>query len=300
MLLLVACAPTLGRGSGDAGALIAVASEVRRDFGYPLITAVRVAFAKSDGGWAGFPDPSYSHSTSEGPRTETPLPKAGRWAVCFDGRRVGNVSTILAPDLGAIALSNVHQPAPGERIPFHGKPSRDFVGGLADRVHRPVVLTDPASCGDPDKWKPSPVPPSVVAAVMPAFREAVKGVHGCDAEGKSTGPYNFPGSEVAAEKSYASARGERIITLTLRARLEITGGCNDGPLDDQWLPHTFAILANGTIRHLGSSMALIDAGDYDHDGHSELVFAFAKDDYDGYTLFWDGFERSVTYGWIYH
>lgn len=141
---------------------------------------------------------------------------------------------------------------------------------------------------------------SETATVLAAFREAVQGVHGCDAEGKSTGPYDFAASDVVVGKSYASGRGERIVTLRLRDPAEITGGCNDGPLDDQWLPHTFAVLSNGKVRHLGSSMTLIDAGDYDGDGRSELVFAFAKYDYDGYTLFSNGFERSVSYGWIYH
>lgn len=267
-------APAASRRDTHAGvqaATVAIASETRRDFGLPVLTAVRVAFSRSDGAWRGYPDPRSRHATSEGPRTDLPLPATVRWDACFDGRRVGKVRTVLAPNLGAIALANVHQPAAGEQVPFQGKATPAFGGWLGEPVRRPLVLTFPGSCGDPERWKPTPVPRPVLASVLLAFREAVKGVHGCDADGASTGLFDFAASDVVVGKSYASGLGDRIVTLTLRQRPEVIGGCDDGPRDDPWLPRTFAVLANGTVRHLGSAMTLVDAGDYDGDGRSELV-----------------------------
>jgi hypothetical protein len=39
-------------------------------------------------------------------------------------------------------------------------------------------------------------------------------------------------------------------------------------------------------------MTVIDAGGYDGDGRSELVVMFQRYDHDGYTLFFDKFDRS--------
>ena len=54
------------------------------------------------------------------------------------------------------------------------------------------------------------------------------------------------------------------------------------------------------MRFLGSRMWLVDAGDYDNDGKSELVFSI--DDYNrgGYRLFYDDFSRSAKFEFGYH
>jgi hypothetical protein len=47
-------------------------------------------------------------------------------------------------------------------------------------------------------------------------------------------------------------------------------------------------------------MWLVDAGDYDNDGRSELVFSI--DDYDlgGYRLFYDHFKKESVFEFSYH
>jgi hypothetical protein len=47
-------------------------------------------------------------------------------------------------------------------------------------------------------------------------------------------------------------------------------------------------------------MALIDAGDYDGDGKSELVFALSGYNYGGYQIFYDGLKKSATFDFSYH
>jgi hypothetical protein len=41
------------------------------------------------------------------------------------------------------------------------------------------------------------------------------------------------------------------------------------------------------------------AGDYDHDGHSEVLFMKSSYDRDGYVLFSDNFEHSTEFSWAY-
>lgn len=279
--------------------LVAVASETRRHRGDPPITVVRVAFAKDRDGWRAFPDSSYAHEANEGPRTSVPRPRAARWNVCLDGRRRDRVSTQAAGDLGAVAIADVHTLAPGERTPLFGKKTTAFSGWMDTPVRRPLILVSSDACTDPDKWKPQPFPAAQLDRVLTAFRAAVRGISGCDAEGRGAGTYDFPPSEVIVGPSHASRTGDRLVTLTVRRIKEVLGSC-DGPLGEAWSPHTFAVLADGTVRHLGSSLLLLDSGDYDGDGRSELVFHFGRYDYDGYTMLSNRFEASVTFGWIYH
>jgi hypothetical protein len=47
-------------------------------------------------------------------------------------------------------------------------------------------------------------------------------------------------------------------------------------------------------------MWLVDAGDYDNDGKSELVFSIDRDNRGGYELFYDTLRRHVTFEFNYH
>lgn len=44
--------------------------------------------------------------------------------------------------------------------------------------------------------------------------------------------------------------------------------------------------------HVGSSMKLLDAGDYDGDGRSEVLFWIERYNNDGYALYWNDSDRS--------
>ena len=68
----------------------------------------------------------------------------------------------------------------------------------------------------------------------------------------------------------------------------------------EWGPHWFIVDRSGAAKFLGSDLLLVDAGDYDGDGRTELVFRKSGYDYDGYVLFFDGFARSAEFGWSYH
>jgi hypothetical protein len=50
----------------------------------------------------------------------------------------------------------------------------------------------------------------------------------------------------------------------------------------------------------GNELLLIDAGDYDGNGRSELVFRKSSYDYDGYVIYFDDFAKSAEFGWTYH
>jgi len=67
-------------------------------------------------------------------------------------------------------------------------------------------------------------------------------------------------------------------------------------IDDAW----FAVGVDKSVQYLDSGMWLVDAGDYDNDGKSELVFAIDRYNRGGYELFYDDFKQHSTFEFSYH
>jgi hypothetical protein len=67
-------------------------------------------------------------------------------------------------------------------------------------------------------------------------------------------------------------------------------------LADQW----FVLDPKREIKILDDGMELVDAGDYDGDGKSELVFSIDRYDRGGYELFYDDFRKRVVFAFSYH
>jgi hypothetical protein len=64
----------------------------------------------------------------------------------------------------------------------------------------------------------------------------------------------------------------------------------------QW----FAATPRGEPIFPGQGMWLVDAGDYDNDGRSELVFAIDRANEGGYELFYDDFKKHAVFQFYYH
>jgi hypothetical protein len=59
-------------------------------------------------------------------------------------------------------------------------------------------------------------------------------------------------------------------------------------------------MPDGQTTFLGNGMQLVDAGDYDNDGKSELVFAIDRANEGGYELYYDDFKRHAVFQFSYH
>jgi hypothetical protein len=71
-------------------------------------------------------------------------------------------------------------------------------------------------------------------------------------------------------------------------------------LKSEWADQVFYVNEQGTITFLGAELKLLDAGDYDGEGRSAVIFKLQSYDKDGYVLFYDGFRRKASFTWIYH
>jgi hypothetical protein len=69
-------------------------------------------------------------------------------------------------------------------------------------------------------------------------------------------------------KAYRSARGDVLLELG------VSHTCNPGGPGEEWEEPVWFLLHDGTAKYIGKSLTLVDAGDYDRDGTSEVVFQY--------------------------
>jgi hypothetical protein len=245
---------------------------------------IRVAFEKTESGW----------------QTVTPssLPHRVKWTVAFDGKNLGS----LEGQTGSESLTWVQTIlAPGSSIPTVGAPSQDFTGLIAagpGKVRRPLVLVSKPYFRDPDGWKRlAKLPPATASLVRSAFRRDFPRVDRCKDEEVVERNWKYPNSALKLLVVYRSNKKSFLVEVRLDA-----GNCGyvddpNAPQSDPW----FFMSSDGIVRRIGSFMSLLDAGDYDNEGKSELVFFLSQpEDTDGFVLFDSGLQKQASFTWTYH
>jgi hypothetical protein len=156
------------------------------------------------------------------------------------------------------------------------------------------VLVTPANFRDPDKWTAFSPAASVRDRLFREFKKVAGSADRCPKDPEKSIPFAYTAANVVVDAAYRDRAGRVLIALQLDARLN---SC-DGLPGDEWSAHWF-LLDNG-IHVLGVSLELVDAGDYDADGKSEVLFWSSGYNEDGYVLFYDGFARHEDFFWSYH
>jgi hypothetical protein len=222
------------------------------------------------------------------------------WTVAFDGTNLGTVRTIdPKQDIKyewAFVRDRLLMPAPGQALPK--KPNRNH---RFDRVcsytpDRPLVLLTEPNVADPDGWKPIAPTAGMRDSLFAPFHSLVDSVWICpNGEDKPGRLLNYRARDLVIDAAYRNNRGRVIVGVYVNRRYISCGA----PAADEWDTHWYLMSDKPT--YLGSGLALVDAGDYDADGRSELLFAFTTgDNDDGYTLFADDFRTRVDVRWTYH
>jgi hypothetical protein len=195
-------------------------------------------------------------------------------------------------------LTPVHAILPSsEPVPSVGQRSTMFAGLAVKKVRRPLVAISKPNFQDPDGWKRMPVPQQAAASVIKAFRDDYPHVDRCGDEEIVERHWKFPDSAMSFPIAYGSNKHSFLIKTNLAA-----GKCGyvDDPNDPTSEPW-FLVASDGTARRIGSFLTLLDAGDYDADGKSEVVFFLRRgEDTDGFVLFEPTFQKLVILDWHYH
>jgi hypothetical protein len=270
------------------------ATALQQSYGPTATAVVRVAFAKRAGKWEAYR--SDVADLEELNAAHRDFPKSVTWTVTLDGKSRGRLESALPDRWLSYSHIGMQLARPGNAVPRFGKPSADFEPFDADApVYRPVVLVSQPRVSqspqpevrDPQKWKLAKLGDSDLKRALADFRRQVN---------TEDPQLQFGDGDVRPGKAYSSAAGEVLFALAIRGR-KPPANAAPGPA---WSPHWFVANGSGPIRFLGSAMTVIDAGDYDNDGQSEVVFMKVSYNFTGYVLFFDDFRQSVEFGWSYH
>ncbi len=258
--------------------------------GDPNFRAVRVIFKWQKAEWVPFPNDCRNRTCLK--TATSRYPKEISWTIAFDGKKVGNVTSRTPIDFawyGSVGQQEISSEGP---VPTVGVKSPEL-GGL---LYRPLIANSKPYFKDPDGWKPSALSPAAAEALQQAFRRKFpKLCRSSKADQSKLEPYPYRNEEVKIVKSYKSATGWVVARLHLEAI-----DCNDVEagfdIDDPW----FVTDTKESITYLDSGIWLVDAGDYDNDGKSELVFSINRENEGGYEIYYDDFRKNATFKFNYH
>lgn len=219
------------------------------------------------------------------------------WTVAFDGRNLGPVRTIdpgFSTKYAWTYPRDRHltvQPVP--RAPVVSRAKGSFGAWCGSGRSRPLVLVSGANFEDPDRWKPFRPTSAARHLLLADFRNAVGLKLPCPDDPETSMPFDRTAATFAAAKGYQDRAGRILVVLDVE---DTTSVCDspDGPKAQHWF-----LLADG-VHPLGPNFELVDAGDYDRDGKSDLLFWYSGYNKDGFTLFYDGLTKHVDFRWSYH
>jgi hypothetical protein len=148
---------------------------------------------------------------------------------------------------------------------------------------------------DPAQWKRAKVTPDLRQRALALLKSRVPKLCTYPPQGDKLVPLAY-GAKDLRIRSHRSLSGSLIVSINLNDAYYCEGGDGDGLFD----AHTFAVTSSGEGRFLGPGLMLLDAGDYDQDGRSELIFALSLYNRGGYVLFVDDFTEQARFEFGYH
>lgn len=230
--------------------------------------------------------------------------KAQQFTLAFDGKSLGTLNTTdaeFAGDDWTFRRDHLLDVTPGQTIPAIANRSHRFHGWCNAPAIRPIVAVTSGNYADPESWKAFQPSRAVIDSLFPAFQKAVGKATNCrhtvSARGDSSEHevvYRYTARDLVAVAAYRNNGGREIVSLRLRDGIR---PC-DYWMDPQMLDHWFLVAT--VPKSLGDEMDLVDAGDYDGDGKSELLFWATGDDVDEYILMYDDFAKQAEFYWNYH
>jgi len=253
---------------------------------------VRATFHKTQSGWQAFPSSCPDQSCLKSIVAQYPAEIS--WTFGLDDKILGKVTTQTPRDFelySHIGLQNITSGS----VPTLGKRSSEFGGFTDAEVYRPLVANSQPYFKDPDLWKPAPKSDDLTALLRGQFRKKYPRVSNCRSPEENVAKvWQYRDEDIKIEKTYSSNKGWFIASIQLQEYR-----C-DGPSDDAFVEQLFEVNPERQVSFLGAGMILVDAGDYDNDGKSELLFSITDYNRGGYKLFYDKFTKSVEFKFNYH
>ena len=226
------------------------------------------------------------------------------WIIAFDGKKIGEFSSRKAPlkykDSPWSYPRDAYHIIYNQNVPSIGKPSMEFSGWVGEEQPRPLVAVSEPFYSDPEKWQPYIPEKNEIIELISLYKAHFKNFE-----------FNWLDtlviSQLGFEKSYISSVSNKLLQIgiydTINGKVYLTKKVwfyksNSGELKDISIMIDKPYIGEGDSEI--SNLYLVDAGDYDNDGKSEIVFWIDRYNGNGYDLFYNGFNNHVTFEWRYH
>jgi len=257
---------------------------------------VRVVFKKTGGDWEAFRSECGNQDCLK--TIAADFPDHMTWTIGFDGKMLGTVATRAQEKFewySSIGQENIASNGP---VPTIGQRLEEFGGWAGRPVYRPLVANSLPYFKDPESWKRTEPSAAVLGLLRGQFRNKFPQVTNCDNPDENRAkPWSYRDEDIKIFRAYSARSGWLVVSLHLDENR--CDGPWEGPADPfstQW----FALSPNREVSFLDQGMWLVDAGDYDNDGKSELVFTIGRYDRGGYEIFYDDFKKHASFEYSYH
>ncbi|MCU1305676.1 MAG: hypothetical protein JWN45_371 [Acidobacteriaceae bacterium] len=259
---------------------------------------VRVLFSKEGNDWQSFPSNCPDQNCLE--TISSQYPRQVTWTISFDGRSLGHVTGRTPADFKKYSHVGLQEITAPDLIPTIGRRSTEYSGYEDTPLYRPLVANSHGFFKDPESWKPSQLSVDIVSRLYQQFRRKFPKL--CSAvEDESTHesklePLSYRKEDLKVVKSYSSREGWTIARLHLAGAIDCEDVEAGFEIDDPW----FTADPKNSVQYLAQGMWLVDAGDYDNDGKSELLFSIDRDNRGGYEFFYDHFKKRAKFEFSFH
>ena len=236
--------------------------------GAPNYWRVRAVFEKAGDQWQAFPNPCHDLQCLK--TLPAKYPAEVNWTIAFEGTNLGQVTGRTPSEFPFYASVGCQEITSSVPVPTVGTRSSEYSGFLSTPVFRPLVAVSKPHYKDPEGWKPAHLSAESLNALHEQFRRQFPRVLNCRNPNENTPkPWAYQDNDIKTGKAYSSRLNWSLAALSL------TGWACDGPqeTDGPFIDHWYALTPTGTIIDLGSGMQFLDAGDYDGDGKSEVLFS---------------------------
>jgi hypothetical protein len=260
----------------------------------PLRRAVRLLFEKTDRGWGAVPNNCLDENCLK--TISARYPSSVTWTIAFSGRNLGHVTAETYKTYDTYAEVGVQKIISSGPIPTIGPRSYRYGGEtMAQDVFRPLVAISQPNVADPDDWHPDEPSVWLVDLVRGEFRKKFPKATNCRKPDGPESPWRYSNSNIKLSKAYASRKGWHLLALEM-----IGDRCSRPPGESVTLNQWYAVSPLNEVRYTGEGLWLVDAGDYDNDGKSEVLFAVDIFNRGGYELFYDDFKGHARFEYGYH
>ncbi len=278
----------------EPSVILGVLEDLPAETGEPDLRVVRAVFQKLGDEWVPFPAQAQSYRDLQS--LPASYPKQLTWTVLFNGRSLGTVKAETPSFFRSNSQVGIQEIISDDPVPVVGEKSTAFSGFRGTPLYRPLVALSRPNFSDAETWKPAQLSLDLITTARRLFRVRFPKASNCTNSGSKATAWPYSDEDIKILKTYVSNKQVSLIELSLTGWACETIAEYGGPFDGQW----YAADAAGNLSFLGTDMSLVDAGDYDNDGSSELLFSIDGRSLGGYRLYYGSFTRSAEFVFNFH